>query len=103
MKKLTKKESKAIEALITESERELLLNAMWRLWEYIGSDAELACAEAGQRLDNESAAEFVLDAQRLESDAVVAQDAPLLAALKKFRELDWELEIKFLLSHHTFA
>src|SRR5688572_2131152 len=88
---------------LTDAEKEILLWAMRRLWQQIGGDAEEACAQGGVPLRNGDAAEFVLDAQRLEEVAGREKDQPLLAALSKFRTLDWKAQVRFLTSRYTMA
>jgi hypothetical protein len=90
--------------LLEPLEQEELLGAMRSLWEYIGGDAEAACQEAGERLTNACAIEFVLDAGRLEERLKGREDKALAyKAYQKLKAASWGDQMKWAKTHCHYA
>ncbi len=94
-------------SVLTPAELNTLMSEVWGLWQGIGSDLESACAEGGERLDNETVVETLLDAQRLEEEfkqqggrAKTIEAAASVAlkkkALEKFRLLKYEEQCRII-------
>lgn len=68
----------------------LLKQIFHATWQAVGSDALSACREAGERLDNDTALELILDAHRAEEYVRTPEQA---LAIADFRLLPWTQQI----------
>lgn len=113
----TAKKREQLAAHFDERQERILLSEIGYLWQQIGSDAIQACEEFGEPIDNESAVEMLLDAQRLEDllgeekrRAARHHDpkadehmAAFEQSLKRLRELEWRDQVLWLMNRRTFA
>lgn len=94
-------------SVLTRAELNTLMSEIWGLWQSIGSDLESVCTEGGERLDDETVIETLLDAQRLEQEFIEQErraktiEAAAFVALKKqalakFRQLDYKKQCRII-------
>lgn len=70
-----------------EDNGKLVKHILHATWQAIGSDAISSCREVGTELEQDSAIELILDADRAEEYARTDAEK---AALKEFRQQPWD-------------